>query len=137
MINRVVLLRLGADMRNTMLTAYTNFGNEDAARMGRRYVFEIGQVMAEVHGDADAASLLYHAADALAAKLPLDDMRLVLKPVPSSPQPLPAQTPPAVADARVVTWRQIVKSLARFLYKTVCDSFLLGFIAGFVMGSRK
>lgn len=76
--NRHMLLDYGAQMRQMALAVYRHHNRQDAAEVCRRMIFEIGEVMGDLHGRADAAAAVYSAADALADKAPLEDFRLLL-----------------------------------------------------------
>ena len=57
----------GANLRVTILNAYSNFGHATGKRVLRRLAWEIGQNGAEVHGKEAMAELLYQTADDLVA----------------------------------------------------------------------
>jgi len=111
MIPKKYLLKMGSDMRGSMLHAYQHWPAEDAQEIARRFLFEIGQVMTDMHGRRDAASILYNVADAVTTRLPVEDWRLPV-------------TTWATAVAPITRPRRIVMMLASW------RPFLLGFYIG-------
>lgn len=63
----------GANMRVTLVNAFTNFGDKTGARIVRRMAYEVGAFAAETMGRAKAAEILYAAGDDLIHdRLPAD-----------------------------------------------------------------
>lgn len=127
--SRQQILTHGAHVRAAALANYSQFGSETGAKLARRYVFEMGEVMSDVHGRADAAAILYSIADAVANQAPIDDFILKLG------QPVPA---PAVDENPASPhWAARIGKIAGAICNALTDRFFLGFILGLVMGGLK
>lgn len=131
--NRNLVLHHGTQMRDNVLTIYRAYPTQDASEIVRRLVFEIGEAVSDLHGRKVAGQLLYAAADACTAKLPIEDFRLPAVAAPPSPTPASA---PAAADK---SWKELnwAGKSGRALGKLaalILDRFPLGFAAGLIVG---
>lgn len=70
------ILQAGAHLRAGMIEHYQSLGVRRGDALARQYVYEIGQAAKLARGTAEASALLYAAADALSADLPIDSFRL-------------------------------------------------------------
>lgn len=70
----------GAQTRAAMMALYDQVGDAAGEAFGQRFLWEIGEAMAEVRGHRVAAERLYQVADAIVARM--------------GPQGLPADTAP-------------------------------------------
>lgn len=64
----------GSQVRNGLLSVYNARGNAVGMEFSRRYVWEIGEVVAEIHGREASAAMLYELADGVVARMPLKDI---------------------------------------------------------------
>lgn len=90
-----------------MLALYHNNGETIGRGFARRYIWEIGEAMAEVHGAQAAAAVLYGLADSVATRTPLGDLHTD-KPADQGPEEpkASAAAPPARAPwpIRSIGW---------------------------------
>jgi len=123
------LLQLGADMRAAVLRIYATGGKRDACLITRRYLYEMGNILVEMHGAEKAASILYNVADAAAAKLPIADFTLPVEP--DEVALAATLAPPAVPTIQVVFRRFI--ALMNQHYST----FFFGVLVGAWLGQLR
>lgn len=122
-IARTQLLTLGAHMRMTMMESYRQGGRETGCEIARQYIYELGQVMSDMHGRREAAAILYSVADAVTAELPIENYLL-----PTVPAPIHRET-------NVRRWFRALESWQLWM-GTNCFFFALGVLAHAWWGSR-
>jgi hypothetical protein len=128
MSRRSVILSAGAQMRQNVLSIYQVYPHADAAEITRRMIFEIGETVSDLQSRQEAALLLYAAADAVTAKMPVEDFRLpaiTLAPALAiaAPQKLPWQQ---------ISWAQRWGRVVGWLIRMVTDRFWIGFVFGLI-----
>lgn len=123
------LLQLGADMRAAVLRIYASGGKRDACLITRRYLYEMGNILVEMHGAEKAASILYNVADAAAAKLPIADFILPVEP--DDVAIATALAPPALPTVQIVLRRLIALANERY------PAFFFGVLAGAWLGQLR
>lgn len=122
--NRTHLLAYGAQCRESTLSIYRTLGPTDGQEMARRFLFEVGEAMSDIHGRKDAASILYSVADAITLRLPVEDFRLPA--ISQAPSNTSVGAPPMSLRARAI-------DVINHNY----SSFLLGLFLGFWAGGAK
>lgn len=128
--NRRTLLDHGTQMRQCILTVYRHYPADDAAKIVRQMVFEIGQAFGDIHSRPDAAAMMYSAADAITCKLPVEDFRLQL-----TPPPQEVQTVPAVLPFKQLSWIGKLRGGAgRVMRFALSWQFLSGYWVGWAVG---
>lgn len=125
--NRNHVLSAGAQMRQNILSVYACYPPHDAHEITRRMLFEIGEAISDLQGRKDAGLLLYAAADAVTAKLPIEDFRLPsMRPAMATAAAAPT-IPWSKAPWALRFWRVVGKIL-----HFVTDRFWIGFVLGLI-----
>jgi len=122
------VLAAGATMREGLLGMYVRCGKPLGRQFAQRYVFEIGEVMADVHTREEAATMLYHIADAITCKLPVPEWREQIA------QPEPAPQPVVAAQPEKRPW---LKRVWGVIDRLTSGPFLIGFFAGLLLGNAR
>jgi len=129
--NDRALIAMGAQMRAMVTDFYAKYGSDDGVALARRYAYELGMVLIDMHGRKDAASILYNVADAVTCDLPIEDFRLPAA-APSSPQretPAGGGTEQPAPPAKLSTLRRGIVAINQHY-----PAFALGVMAGLWMG---
>ncbi len=135
--NRRIILKHGTEMRDCVLRLYQGYPQDDAAQVTRRMVYEIGKVFGDLHGHDAAAAMMYSAADALVAKTPVEDFRLMLSTGAGAAAPAPpteALLTTPTTSARAARIGAIIGGWFGDLFKAATDRFFIGFVLGLIAG---
>jgi hypothetical protein len=127
--NRNILRFHGTQMRDAVLSIYRQYPQDDANAIVRRMMYEIGETVSDLNSRKDAGQMLYAAADACTAKLPIDDFRL---PVVAAVVP-PAPAKPAAKPWREMNSAQKVGHALGTIVALLSDRFMLGFFLGAIV----
>lgn len=88
-------------VRTPLLSVHANFGEQVGLRACRRYLFEVGDVMAEIHGRRLAVEALHNVVDSILGETVFDDIPVwmdVTVPAPAATAQDPFSDEPLTAE---------------------------------------